>query len=262
MSRSRTHRSQWILLVAGPILSLIAFVAAFYLDPLNFEDYAPLAAIPAFLLSIVVLLISHNLAAFRELERTSRDSDRIYEAVKDYLHVTKVGSPETALEYVLARMPILQDVRNTSLSIMDEVERADERFYDTDTYLRMAPHIARCCSQRLRWKEIGDAADAATRMRRIAALVPSALGSDSKGQYQYKLITNSEPQINFILLTYGDGTAEVLFNWDFRNIGQDPVVLLSRDRDIVEMFSVQFEFLWRSASVDQDSIAVRSTSKK
>jgi hypothetical protein len=249
-----------VLVGAGPVLSLVAFVATYYVDPLNFGHRAPLAAVPAFLLSVVVLLISHNLASFLELERASNDSDRIYEAVKDYLHVTKLGSPEKAIQYVLARLPILQDVRNTSLNIRDELERADERLYETVTYSGLARHVAHWSSRQLRWKDIGDAA-AAPRMRAISALVSEASRKE-KLHYQYKLIEHTEPQINFILLTYPDGTSEVLFNWDFRNIGQDPVVLLSRDRDIIEMFAVQFEYLWRSASPDHDNTAVRSTSKK
>jgi hypothetical protein len=252
--------SQWVLLVAGPILSLVAFVVTYYIDPLDFGHHAPLAAVPAFLLSVVVLLISHNLASFRELERASSDSDRIYEAVKDYLHVTKVGSPEKGIQYIIARLPILRDVRNTSLNIRDEIERADERLYETDTYSDLAPHVARWSSRQLRWKDIGDAG-AISRMRTTAALASEASGRE-KAHYQYRLIEHNEPQINFILLTYADTTSEVLFNWDFRNIGQDPVVLLSRDRDIVEMFAVQFEHLWRSASPDHDSTATRSTSKK
>lgn len=260
VSRSRIRGSQWVLLVAGPILALIAFVATYYIDPLNFGHHAPLAAVPAFLLSVVVLLISHNLASFRELERASSDSDRIYEAVKDYLHVTKVGSPEKAIQYVVARLPILRDVRNTSLNIRDEIERADERLYETDAYSELAPHVAHWTSRQVRWKDIGDG-EAVSRLRLTAALVGQAAARE-KPHYQYKLIEHNEPQINFILLSYSDGTTEVLFNWDFRNIGQDPMVLLSRDRDIVEMFAIQFEYLWRSASPDHDSTAVRSTSKK
>jgi len=258
--RTSVRRSQWVVLVAGPVLSLVAFVATYYVDPLNFGHRAPLAAVPAFLLSIVVLLISHNLASFREIERASSDSDRIYEAVKNYLHVTKVGSPEKAIQYVLARLPVLQDVRNTSLNIRDELERADERLYETATYEGLAKHVAHWSSRHLRWKDVGDAA-AVPRMRAIAELAAEESGK-KKLHYQYKLIEHNEPQINFILLTYPDGTSEVLFNWDFRNIGQDPVVLLSRDRDIIEMFAVQFEYLWRSASPDHDSTAVKSTSKK
>lgn len=259
MSRSRIRGSQWVFLVAGPVLGLAAFIAAYYVDPLNFEENAPLAAVPAFLLSIIVLLISHNLAAFRELERVSRDSDRIYEAVKDYLHVTKIGSPENAIQYVIARLPIIRDVRNTTLNIADEIERADERLYDTAAYTEVAPHIAYWTNRGLRWKDIGDA-EGIKRLRATAALADSS--DRRKTQYQYRLIEHVEPQINFILLTYADATSEVLFNWDFRNIGQDPVVLLSRDHDIIEMFAVQFEHLWRSASRDHESTATKSTSKK
>jgi hypothetical protein len=257
---SRISRSQWVLVATGPVLALVGFVATYYIDPLNFGHHAPLAAIPAFLLSIVILLITHNVASFLELEKTSQDSDRIYEAVKDYLHVTKVGSPEKAIQYVVARLPSLQDVRNTSLTIVDEAERVDERLYETDSYVSLSRQVAFWTSRRLRWKDIGDVT-ALPRMRATAALALS--GSEkTRLHYQYRLIEHREPQINFILLTYPDATAEVLFNWDFRNIGQDPVVLLSRDRDIVEMFAVQFECLWRAASFDHDSTATRSTSNQ
>lgn len=259
MSRTRIQGSQWVFLVVGPILSLVAFVVAYYIDPLNFEDNAPLAAVPAFLLSIVVLLIGHNLAAFRELERVSRDSDRIHEAVKNYLHITKVGSPEKAIQYVLGRLPIVAEARSTRLNLSDEIERADERLYSSKTYTDLTPHILRWTRRHLRWKDIGDAR-VVDRLRATAAR--AAESDTSAHQYQYKLIKHDEPQITFLHLTYLDGTAEVLFNWDFRNIGQDPTVLLSRSRDIVDMFAIQFEHLWRCARFDRESTAARSTSKK
>ena len=84
----------------------------------------------------------------------------------------------------------------------------------------------------------------------------------NKEHYQYKLIKQEEPQIGFIILTYRDGTVEVLFNWDFREIPQDPVVLLSRDQEIISMFSAQYKGLWRVAVEDYDNIATKSTSKK
>ena len=102
MERSRLKRSQWIAILAGPILAVLSFVVTYYVDPLRFGQHTPLAAVPAFLLSVVVLLIGHNLAALQEIEKASAYSDRIYEAVRDYLHVTKVGSPAAAFEYVLA----------------------------------------------------------------------------------------------------------------------------------------------------------------
>ena len=82
----------------------------------------------------------------------------------------------------------------------------------------------------------------------------------SKNKYQYRIINQKEPQMGFIILTYNDGTTEVLFNWDFRDIPQDPVVLLSRDQEIINMFAAQYKGLWRVAVVDYDNSATRSTS--
>ena len=254
------ERAQWVALLAGPVLALISFVAAYYVNPLNFRGHQPVAAIPAFLLAIVILLISHNLAALREVERASAYSDRIYEAVKDYLHVTKVGSPEAAIDYVLARVPIVQEVRNTTLNLPDEIERSDEALYETDSYLQIARRVADSTSRGVRWKDIGDLR-ATDRLRSIHELAARMAGKRKTG-YQYRLLDRNEPQINFILLTYRDGSTEVLFNWDFRNVGKDPTVLLSRDRDIVEMFAVQFELLWRVSSRDHDTTAARSNSTK
>lgn len=259
MPKTRIQGSRWVYLVAGPVLSLIAFVAAYYIDPLNFGDNTPVAAVPAFLLSIVVLLIGHNLAALRELEQISRTSDQTHEAVKNYLHVIKIGSPETAIEYLLSQLPAIAEVRGTRLNLPDEVERVDERLYSSKSYIDLDPHILHWTRRHLRWKDIGDAR-VVDRLRAIAAR--AAESETSARQYQYKLIEHSEPQITFSHLTYLDGTAEVLFNWDFRNFGQDPIVLLSRDRDIVDMFAIQFEHLWRRATFDYESTATRSTSKK
>jgi hypothetical protein len=260
MVNPKRGRSQWIALLAGPVLALVSFVATYYLDPLNFGSQQPLAAIPAFLLAVVILLISHNLAALREIERASGFSDRIYEAVKDYLHVTKVGSPEKAFDYVLARLPILQEVRNTTFNLPDEIERSDEKLYETAAYTGAGRRVADWASKGHRWKDIGDVR-ATKRLRAIEQLAMRSAGKRKSG-YQYRLLARNEPQINFILLAYPDGSTEVLFNWDFRNIGQDPTVLLSRDRDIVEMFAVQFEHLWRVSSPDHDSTAMRSNSTK
>jgi hypothetical protein len=258
MRKSPRGRSQWVALLAGPVLALIAFVVAYYVDPLDFGGHSALASLPAFLLAVVVLMIAQNLASLQEIERAATFSDRIYEAVRDYLHVTKVGSPETAFDYVLGRMPILEEVRNTTLNLPDELERSDEKLYETDTYLDAARRIAEWTAKGLRWKDIGDVR-AAARLRATHDLAVRTAGRRRSG-YQFRLLGRNEPQINFILLSYPDGVTEVLFNWDFRSLGEDPTVLLSRDRDVVQMFAVQFEHLWRYSSPDHDSTAVRSTS--
>ena len=51
-----------------------------------------------------------------------------------------------------------------------------------------------------------------------------------------------------------------MFNWDFRDIPQDPVVLLSRDQEILNMFAAQYKGLWRVGVVNYDNSAIRSTS--
>lgn len=237
----------WLGLVVGPLAALTTFLITYFTDPLNFGGHNAFAAIPAALLAVVVLLIGQNVAAYRELERTANQSREIYEAVKDYLHVTKIGSPEAGMRYIESRLPILQEVRNTSFNLRGQTDRADDMFYDTDLYHDLSMAIARLSRKGLRWKDVGDPL-AIDRFRKIYQTAHTA--SRATSRYQYRLIKQNEPQLNFIILGYEDGTSEVLFNWDFRNFGQDPVVLLSRDRDIVQMFSVQFEHLWKRAMPD------------
>lgn len=247
----------WVLLI-GPILSLLAFVITYFLDPLHYSTQSSLAAIPAFLLSVIVLIISHIIVIFKEVEKVSSDSDRIREAVKNYLHVTKIGTPKKAWEYIIHRLPILDYVQNTSFNFGDENEQSTERLYDDHNYQQSAIQIACQVEQGLTWKDIGDST-AIYRFRKIHSCIKS---NKSKGNYSFRLIRQSEPQIGFVLLTYKDGTTEVLFNWDFRDIPQDPVVLLSRDREIFNMFAAQYKGLWRVAVRDYDNMATKSTSKK
>ena len=250
----------WLRMLAGPILALIGFLVSYYLDPLNFGHTQPLSAVPALLLSVVILLIDQNMRMSEEFRRTSSCSDRIYEAVKDYLHVTRVGSPERAIAYIHGRIPSLREVSNTSFNLDDEQERALEKFYDTRTYEEFYARIASYGGRGLIWRDIGDR-HAVQRFRALHAMAGKSSKAARSG-YKYKLISHDEPQINFIILEYTDGTREVLFNWDFRGMGQDPTVLLSRDQHILEMFATHFNYLWRSAAVDHDSQQTRSVSEK
>ena len=93
---------KWIYMLAGPILALAAFILTYYIDPLNFGSQQPLASIPAFLLSIIILIINQNLSTNHEIQKASVYSDKIYEAIKNYMHVTPVGSPEKAMQYIMA----------------------------------------------------------------------------------------------------------------------------------------------------------------
>lgn len=247
----------WMPIVSGPILSLVVFFLAFWLDPMGLKE---MSGMPAFFLSVIFLMIGQWFATIQELQKSAVYSDRLYAAIKNYLHVTPIGSPEEAFRYILGRMPALREVKNTSFNIEGETDRSYEKLYETEIYDDTSKKIASLCCQHLLWKDIGDTR-ALNRLRAIRSLCLQT----SKGKaikYKYKLINHNEPQINFIILEYSDGTREVLFNWDFRGMGQDPTVLISRDNHIVEMFTIQFNLLWCKATEDHDSHATKSTSQK
>lgn len=253
MPRSLRPSYPWIGLIAGPLAAITSFVIAYFIDPLNFGGHDPLAAIPAFLLAVVILMVGQNVAAYRELERTSIQSQEIYDAVRDYLHVTKVGSPEQGMRYVASRLPILREARNTSFNVGDYTDRANDMFYDTELYQELSGAIAAWSAKGVRWKDVGDE----FAVGRLRGISHQSIALGGRSLYQYKLVKENEPQLNFVVLGYGDGTSEVLFNWDFRSLSQDPIVLLSRDRDIVNMFTVQFERLWMRAKSDDGTDDLR-----
>jgi len=251
--------SRWITVLATPTLAMIAFVVTFWFDPLKYNQQ-PLASIPAFLLSVVILLVGQAITISLESHHTSEFSDRIYDAIKDYLHVTPIGSPEEALRYINSRIPSLREVKNTSLNTEDELERSTEKYYGTQSYLKMIELISYHCNRDLIWKDVGDIL-AVERLREIRRSC-SRFTKERRDGYRFKILSNLQPQINFIILEYLDGVTEVLFNWDFRGNGQDPRVLISRDRSIVEMFAIQYAMLWKAGTEDHDSQATKSNSTK
>lgn len=255
MKNLLTNKKKYIILIVSPILSLLAFILTYFLDPLRYTSQSALAAIPAFLLSVIILIIGQIIAIHSEIESVSENSEKIYETVKNYLHVTKVGTPKSAWLYIITRLPVLEYVQNTSFNFLDENEQTNERLYDGDDYQQSIGEISKRVNQGLIWKDIGDIT-AINRFRKISDNVIEK----TKKRYEFKIIKQSEPQIGFVLLTYKDGAREVLFNWDFRDIPQDPIVLLSRDQEIFNMFAAQYKSLWRVAVHDYDSNAIKSTS--
>ena len=190
MFRRDKQSFAWLALVAGPLVALTTFLITYFADPLDFGGHNALAAIPAVLLAVVMLLIGQNIAAYRELERTANQSREIYEAVKDYLHVTKIGSPEAGMRYIASRLPILREVRNTSFNLRGQTDRADDMFYDTDLYHDLSMAIAHWSRKGLRWRDIGDPL-AIERFREIHRT--AHLPSNATARYQYRLIKHNEP---------------------------------------------------------------------
>jgi hypothetical protein len=247
----------WLPVIGGPIVAIVTFVVSYWIDPLSLKETK---AIAAFFFSMVTLMIGQWLVTVTEVQKSAQYSDRLYDAIKNYLHVTKIGSPEAAFRYIHSRLPILSEVQNTRLNTSDEIERATEKLYESNIFNRLNRDIPSYCRDELIWKDLGDLG-ATAGLRDIHQRTMS-INSGKAGRYKFKILTHTEPQINFILLEYKSGEKEVLFNWDFRSTGQDPIVLVSRDTHIVEMFSVQFHMLWRSAANDHDSQAIKSTSTK
>ena len=122
-----SSKKQVVLLIISPILSIVSFVLTYLLDPLKYASQSALAAIPAFLLSIIILIIGQNINTHNEVEKVSADSERLSETVKNYLHVTKLGTPKSAWEYIINRLPVLEYVQNTSFNFEDEKEQTNER---------------------------------------------------------------------------------------------------------------------------------------
>jgi len=252
----KKNKKKLVLLIFNLILSVIVFVVTYFIDPLKYDSsQSSLAAVPAFLLSVIVLIIGQTINTYNEVEKVSEDSTLICETVKNYLHVIKIGTPKYAWEYIINRLSVIEYVQNTSFNLENETARSNERLYDSDNYKLSFSKIAKHVSKGLIWKDIGDE----TALGRFKE-INSYINDRCKGNYQYRLIPSSAPQIGFIILTYKDGTTEVLFNWDFREIPQDPVVLLSRDQEIINMFAAQFNGLWNMSVEDYDSKATKSTS--
>ncbi|WP_419856069.1 hypothetical protein [Candidatus Poriferisodalis sp.] len=211
------------------------------------------------LTAIFVLLVGHTISSRVQLAAATGLSDRLSEAIKNYLHVTRVGSATQALEYITSRLPSLSEVRGTMLNYEGEGETADDRLYDSPQYADFESAIAPATARGLRWRDIGDP-DTAKRLRRILTTADAQAGKRHGHKYRYRVIKSDLPQMNFSILTFENGDVELLFNWDYRDIGQDPKVLLSRDEVIVKLFSMHFELLWRKASPDHDISATSSTS--
>lgn len=91
MKKNNNKKTNLSLLILSPILSLVTFVLTYFLDPLKYSSQTvqnALAAIPAFLLSVIILIIGQIINTHNEVENVTENSEIIYETVKNYLHVT------------------------------------------------------------------------------------------------------------------------------------------------------------------------------
>ncbi len=254
--KSNSAAYKWFYRLVGPFIAFLVFLVTYFILNRYFPaGAASINAIPSFMLSILAMVINQDFKVDKEVQKATEYYEKIYDAVKNYLHVIRIGSPEKAIEYINSRMPSLKEVKNTSFNIPDELERADEKFYTVKEYDNFVSNIVKYTSDSINpllWKDLGDS----LAKNRFRDILKKTSTFSHTGSYKCKYILHNEPQINFIILEYSDGSKEVLFNWDFRGLGQDPIVLLSSDEKIIEMFNIHFNNLWRRASVDQDANAI------
>ena len=170
MRNRKSTAKQLLILLIAPILSIVSFILTYFLDPLKFTNQSSFAAIPAFLLSIIILIIGQTISTQNEIEKVSKDSERIFETVKNYLHITKMGTPKSAWEYIISRLPVLEYVQNTSFNFEDEADQTNERLYDGAIYQQSIAKIAKYVNLGLMWKDIGDSL-AINRFLKIQSLV-------------------------------------------------------------------------------------------
>jgi hypothetical protein len=235
-------------------------------DPINLSESHSLASIPAFFISVLILLIANTINNAVESDRNSKNFTKIcdvvhdhhsdiYDTVKTHMNVISIGYPEIAISYIAANIKELREARNTSFTLKDESETANLQLYGTSTYANFLDAVVNFVNEGGIWRDIGDDS-AACRFRTIFNKIAN------KNNYLYKFLLQEASQINFIILIYKNGRKEVLFNWDFKTTGQEPVVLLSREDQMVNMFSSHFEYLWRASSDDHDNVDTNSTSVK
>ena len=235
------------------ILSFITIGVGIMID--CFAGDGIVATSSSFYVSVLVLLIGQKISVYQEIKKLQNESKALNETVKTHLDVIKMGTPKSAWNYIISRLDELEYVQNTSLNYDKEIDKSSVRFYKNDNYTGSLSLIAEAINNGLAWTDIGDE----FAIERFT-VIKNKVNKNHSDKYMYRVIAHDEPQIGFILLTYTNGIKEVLFNWDYRDIPGDPVVLLSREEIIFDMFSAQFQQLWGSKSDNYDRIATKSTS--
>ena len=236
----------------GLILSIVAFIALLRTDPFGLANLSQNPELPAFFLSIVVLLVSDRISGLFQMQENKEQTKRLADLIKDSHSVVKFRTPRDAIQYISNRIDSLRSVENISVNTDDEFIDVDDYFYRSEQYDSFISSISSGVAKGLIWRDLGDKY-AKKRFDKIGGLVAK---KKSKGTYQYKLISHNEPQITFTIIQYHDGTREVLFNWDYRSPGAEPNVMLSRDEDLVTMFAIHFTILWKDSSHGELSVDV------
>lgn len=252
------------------VLSLVSYILFIYFDPLKVSDTQSLSSLPSFFITIIIMilgnLINTAVAMHSYSEKlniikneVNEGNANIIKQIKENINVTKVGYPEEAFGYIISKLNNVEEIKNTSFTVTERNDDAKNHLYDTEKYINGLKSIKKYVTDGGIWHDVGDN-NAASRFRKIYNNI-FAEDKEKNYKYQFKLIESEIPQINFTIITYKNKSKEVLFNWDYKTAGKEPIVVSSRDREMIDMFTYHFEYLEKVASLDHDSMKTKSVSR-
>ena len=241
-------RQNFILTIfAGPVISFISFIFLSYYSPY------PIGSSESIVFSLVVsiffLVISHMYFMWHQYNNHVEQTEKIENIIKNSIHITPVGSVTKAFEYINSRLPSIIEVQNTSFTTPSSKDNANDKFYKTDIFDKGHKDIPKYAAKGLIWKDIGDNKDA---VKQMEERFNTANSINKNHKYSFKKFKNKIPKMNFILIKYRNNDEEILFNWDLRSKNGDPTVYVSRDKEIINMFSIHYYDLWEFADIPHD----------
>ena len=251
--KERNKSFDLLVVFVPPVVGVVSLAAVTYL---KLYDYTVVAATFSAILSVLGL----TFLGHRHLKAAEKYAEDTKWSVKQHLHATPVGSPSEALAYISSRLSAVKEAKNTSFNTKN-IEVIDVKFYKQKSYTDFCNEISKNCAVDLVWTDIGDHYSI-DRMRAIKEEVKNQT-KETCCRYLYRVIDSACPHMNFVILYYKDGLveksgsegryAEVYFNWDFRSNEEDPIVYMSTDRELINMYSVHFNTLLEASSPDHDS---------
>ena len=236
-----------LTMFAGPAIGFVSFIFLSYYSP--YPVGSSESIVFSLVVSIFFLVLAHMYFMWHQYNNHVEQTEKIENIIKNSIHITPVGSVTKAFEYINSRLPSIIEVQNTSFTTPSSKDNANDKFYKTDIFDKVHKDIPKYTAKGLIWKDIGDNKDAINKMEER---LYTSNSFNKNHKYSFKKFKNKIPKMNFILIKYRNNDEEILFNWDLRSKNGDPTVYISRDKEIINMFSIHYHDLWEFADVSHD----------
>jgi hypothetical protein len=232
---------------AGPAIGFISFMFLSYYSPYSVGSSESIVF--SLVVSIFFLVLAHMYFMWHQYNNHVEQTEKIENIIKNSIHLTPVGSVTKAFEYISSRLPSIVEVQNTSFTTPSSKDNADDKFYKTDIFDKVHKDIPKYAAKGLIWKDIGDNEDA---LKKMEERFNRANSINKNHNYRFKKLKNKIPKMNFIIIKYLNKDQEILFNWDLRSKNEDPTVYVSRNKEVIDMFSIHYYDLWEFADIAHD----------